>query len=82
MPTWRPGVRDAENGRQRRSQSPVSLRPCGDVILSILRDSELNDAQRLFAWALGSETDEERVIPLPRGPLVHIIGQAPTHQLP
>ena len=29
-----------------------------------------------------SEPDEERVIPLPRGPRVHIIGQAPAHQLP
>jgi hypothetical protein len=52
VPTWRPGVQDAENDPQRRSQSPVSLqrtpkgtlrspsslRPCWDVILSILRE--------------------------------------------
>ena len=38
---------------------------------------ELNDAQRLFVWVLGSEPDDNRVIPLPRGPGVHIIGQAP-----
>jgi hypothetical protein len=63
-------------------KSPSSLRPRWDVILSILRDSELNDAQRLFEWVLGREPDEERVIPLPRGPRVHIIGQVPTHQLP
>jgi hypothetical protein len=25
VPTWRPGVQDAENDPQRRSQSPVSL---------------------------------------------------------
>ena len=41
------------------------------------KDPELNDAQRLFLWVLGSESDDDRVIPFPRGPLVHIIGQAP-----
>jgi hypothetical protein len=29
-----------------------------------------------------SEPDEEGVIPLPRGPLVHIIWQVSPHQLP
>ena len=48
----------------------------------IPKEPELNDAQTLFEWVLGSEPDEERVIPLPRGPRVHIIGQVPTHQLP
>ena len=43
----------------------------------IPKEPELNDAQTLFEWVLGSEPDEERVIPLPRGPRVHIIGQAP-----
>jgi hypothetical protein len=46
------------------------------------KEPELNDAQRLFVWALGSEPDDDRVIPLPRGPRVHIIGQAPGHQPP
>lgn len=46
------------------------------------KEPELSDAQRLFVWVLGSEPDEEHVIPLLRGPLVHIIGQAPAHQLP
>jgi L,D-transpeptidase catalytic domain len=44
---------------------------------------ELNDAKRLFEWVLGSETNDERVISLHRGPRVHIIGQAPaliTHE--
>ena len=59
-----------------------SLRPCWDVILSILRDTEPFDAERLFMWVLGSEPDDDHVIPLPRGPRVHIIGQAPGHQLP
>jgi hypothetical protein len=50
--TWRPAEQDAENDPQRRSQSlvslqrtpkgtlrsPSSLRPCWDVILSILRE--------------------------------------------
>jgi hypothetical protein len=40
-------------------------------------DPELFDAQRLFLWVLGREPDDERVIPLPRGPRVHIIGGAP-----
>lgn len=44
------------------------------------KDSELNDAERLFLWVLGSEPDDDRIIPLPRGPRVHIIGQAPGHQ--
>jgi len=48
----------------------------------IPKEPELNDAQTLFEWVLGSEPDEERVIPLPRGPRVHIIGQAPADQLP
>jgi hypothetical protein len=46
------------------------------------KDPELFDAERLFVWVLGSEPDDDRVIPLPQGPLVHIIGQAPGHQLP
>jgi hypothetical protein len=46
------------------------------------KDPELFDAERLFVWVLGSEPDDDRVIPLPRGPRVHIIGQAPGHQPP
>ena len=46
------------------------------------KDPELNDARKLFVWVLGGETDEERVIPLPHGPRIHIIGQAPGHQPP
>ncbi len=41
------------------------------------KDPELNDAKKLFEWVLGGETDDDRVIPLPRGPRVHIIGQSP-----
>jgi len=48
----------------------------------IPKEPELSDAQKLFVWVLGSEPDDDRVIPLPRGPRVHIIGQAPRHQLP
>ena len=36
--------------RKGTPQSSRSLRPHWDVILSILRDSELNDTQRLFVW--------------------------------
>jgi hypothetical protein len=46
------------------------------------KDPELFDAERLFVWVLGSEPDDDRMIPLPRGPMVHIIGQAPGHQPP
>ena len=46
------------------------------------KDPELFDAQRLFEWVLGGEVEEERVIHLPHGPRVHIIGQAPGHQPP
>jgi L,D-transpeptidase catalytic domain len=41
------------------------------------KNPELFDAERLFVWVLGNEPDDDRVIPLPRGPRVHIIGQAP-----
>ena len=69
------------------------LRPCWTAFLSILRgakeqygvpmEPELSDAKKkLFVWVLGSEPDDDRVIPLPRGPRVHIIGQAPGHQPP
>jgi hypothetical protein len=44
------------------------------------QDPELNDAKRLFVWVLGGEPDDDRVIPLVRGPRVHVIGQAPGHQ--
>ncbi|MBH0197168.1 MAG: L,D-transpeptidase, partial [Nitrospira sp.] len=43
---------------------------------------ELNDAKRLFEWVLGREVEDEKVIPLPQGPRVHIIGQAPGHPKP
>jgi len=43
----------------------------------IPKDPELNDAKRLFVWVLGSEPEDDHVIPLPQGPRVHIIGQAP-----
>jgi hypothetical protein len=41
------------------------------------RDPELNDAKRLFEWVLGGEVEDDRVIALPHGPRVHIIGRAP-----
>lgn len=44
------------------------------------KDTELNDAKRLFEWVLGGEVEDDRVIPLPRCPKVHIIGQAPKQQ--
>ena len=43
----------------------------------IPKEPELNDAKRLFEWVLGREPTGNRVIPLPLGPQVHIIGQAP-----
>jgi len=46
------------------------------------KDPELSDAKKLFEWVLGGEPDDDRVIPLPRGPRVHIIGQAPGYQAP
>ena len=46
------------------------------------KDPELNDARRLFQWVLVGEVAANRVIRLPYGPRAHIIGQAPSHQLP
>jgi hypothetical protein len=40
-------------------------------------DPELDDAKRLFEWVLGGEFDTDRMIPLPHGPRLHIIGQPP-----
>jgi len=57
--------------RRVRLRFLLRLRPCWDVILSILRDSELFDAERLFACVLGSEPDEVRVIPL--GSYLHTV---------
>lgn len=45
-------------------------------------DPELNDAKRLFEWVLDGEGENDRLIPLPRGPRVHIIGQAPVYPKP
>lgn len=42
------------------------------------RDPELNDAKRLFEWVLGGEVEDDRVIDLPHGPRVHILGKAPS----
>jgi hypothetical protein len=44
------------------------------------KDPGLSDAQKLYLWVLGNESDSDGVIPLPSGPRVHIIGQAPGHQ--
>ena len=46
----------------------------------IPKEPELNDAKRLFLWVLGSEPDDDRVIPLPCGPRVQVIGQAPKNE--
>jgi hypothetical protein len=43
----------------------------------IPKDPEMNDAKRLFEWVVGGEMENERLIQLPHGPRVHIIGQAP-----
>ena len=43
----------------------------------IPKESELHDAQKLFVRVLGNEPDDNRVIPLPHGPRIHIFGQAP-----
>ncbi|MCP9472895.1 MAG: L,D-transpeptidase [Nitrospira sp.] len=41
------------------------------------RDPELTDAKRLFEWVLGDEGQDDRLILLPQGPKVHIIGRPP-----
>ena len=43
----------------------------------IPKDPELNDAKKLFEWVLGGEPEDDRVIPIPNGPRVQIIGEAP-----
>jgi hypothetical protein len=43
------------------------------------KDPELNDVKWLFGWVLGGEVEDDRLIPLPHGPRVHIIGRAPNH---
>jgi hypothetical protein len=46
------------------------------------KNPELNDAKKLFEWVLGGEAEHDRVIHLPRGPKILIIGQAPGSPLP
>ena len=46
------------------------------------KDPELNDAKRLFEWALGREVEDEKLIQLPQGPRVHIIGLVPGRPKP
>jgi hypothetical protein len=41
------------------------------------KDPELNDAKRLFEWVVGGEVEDDRLIPLPHGPRIHITGRAP-----
>ena len=41
------------------------------------KDPELFDAQKLYLWVVGEESDGEGVMVLPHGPRLHIIGQAP-----
>jgi hypothetical protein len=41
------------------------------------KDPELNDAKRLFEWVIGGEMEDEKLIQLPQGPRIHIIGRAP-----
>lgn len=43
----------------------------------ILKDPELNDAKRFFEWVLGGTPEDGRVTPLPNGPRLQIIGEAP-----
>ena len=46
------------------------------------KDPELNDAKRLFEWVLGGAVEDEKLIQLPQGPRVHIIGQVPGRPKP
>ena len=43
----------------------------------IPKDPELNDAKRLYEWVLGGVPDDDRVIPIPNGPRLQILGEAP-----
>ena len=43
----------------------------------IPKDPEVNDAKKLFEWVLGGAPEDGRVIPLPNGPRLQIIGEAP-----
>ena len=43
----------------------------------IPKDPEVNDAKKLFEWVLGGEPEDDRVIPLPNGPRLQILGEAP-----
>jgi hypothetical protein len=42
------------------------------------KDPELNDAKLLFEWVLGGPVEHDKMISLPQGPRVHIIGRSPS----
>lgn len=48
----------------------------------IPKEPELNDARRLYLWVLGLESDAERIVHVPNGPRLSIIGDAPSHRVP
>ncbi len=48
----------------------------------IPKDPEVNDAKKLFVWVLGGEPEDDRVIPLPNGPRLEILGAAPKSEAP
>ncbi len=56
--------------------------PMQKELYGVPKEPELTDAQKLFMWVLGDEQVDDRIIPLPRGPRVHIRGQAPGHESP
>ncbi|MEK7300177.1 MAG: L,D-transpeptidase, partial [Nitrospirota bacterium] len=41
------------------------------------KDPEVNDAKKLFEWVLSGAPEDNRVIPLPNGPRLQVIGEAP-----
>lgn len=48
----------------------------------IPKEPELNDARRLYLWVLGLEPDGVRIVHVPNGPRLYIIGDAPSHRVP
>jgi hypothetical protein len=74
-----PKARSQIEGLKSGTPNPVLREVMQNEQYGIPKEPELSDAKRLFEWVLGGEVEDDKLIQLPCGPRVRIIGQAPGH---